>query len=185
MGAVTFVLLIACANVANLLLVRAAARERELAIRAALGSSPWRIIRQLLAESLVLAIGGALGGLALAWAGIKLLIALAPTNLPRLDEVSIDPMVLLFASLAALVAAGLFGMAPAIRASRPDLADVLRASGRAPGLGGGKLLRNGVVMAEVALSFVLLVGGGLMVRSFIELANTNPGFQPRGLLTFH
>src|SRR5205814_3375228 len=99
-------------------------------------------------------------------------------------EVSIDPLVLGFATLAALAAAAVFGIVPAVRASRPDLADVLRASGRTPGLGGGKLLRNGVVMAEVALSFVLLVGGGLMVRSFIQLANTNPGFQPRGLLTF-
>src|SRR5205809_3882603 len=184
MGAVTFVLLIACANVANLLLVRAAARERELAIRAALGSSPWRIIRQLLSESLLLAVGGAVLGLGLAWAGIKLLIALAPTNLPRLDEVSIDPVVLGYASLAAIVAAAIFGVAPALRASRPDLADVLRASGRAPGLGGGKMLRYGVVTAEVATSIVMLVGGGLMVRSFIELANTNLGFQPRGLLTF-
>jgi len=184
MGAVIFVLLIACANVANLLLVRAAARERELAIRAAIGSSPWRIVRQLLAESLVLALGGALLGLALAWAGIRLLVALAPDNLPRLEAVSIDPMVLLFATLAAVVCAALFGIVPAMRASRPDLADVLRATGRAPGLGGGKLLRNGVVMAEVALSFVLLVGAGLMVRSFIQLANTDPGFNPRGVLTF-
>ena len=184
MGAVTFVLLIACANVANLLLVRAAARERELAIRAALGSSPWRIIRQLLAESLLLAGGGAVLGLVLAWAGIKVLIALAPTNLPRLDEVSIDPFVLGFATLAALVAAALFGLVPALRASRPDLADVLRASGRTPGLGGGQLLRNAVVTAEVALSFVLLVGGGLMVRSFIELSGTRPGFDAKGLLTF-
>ena len=184
MGAVTFVLLIACANVANLLLVRAAARERELAIRAALGSSPWRIVRQLLAESLLLALGGALLGLGLAWAGIKLLIALAPTNLPRLDEVSIDPWVLGFATLAAVVAAALFGLVPALRASRPDLADVLRASGRTPGLGGGKLLRNGVVTAEVALSFVLLVGGGLMARSFIELSRTRPGFDAKGMLTF-
>jgi len=185
MGAVTFVLLIACANVANLLLVRAAARERELAIRAALGSSPWRIVRQLLSESVVLAIGGALLGLALAWAGIKLLIALAPTNLPRLGDVTIDPWVLGFATLSALVAAALFGVVPALRASRPDLADVLRASGRTPGLGGGRLLRNGVVIAEVALSFVLLIGGGLMVRSFIALARTNPGFDSRGLLTFN
>lgn len=184
MGAVTFVLLVACANVANLLLVRAAARERELAIRAALGSSPWRIVRQLLSESVVLALGAALLGLLLAWAGIKVLIALAPANLPRLDAVSIDPMVLLFTTLAALAAAALFGVVPALRASRPDLADVLRASGRSPGLGGGKLLRNSVVMAEVALSFVLLIGGGLMVRSFIELSRTNPGFDPRGVLTF-
>ena len=184
MGAVTFVLLIACANVANLLLVRAAARERELAIRSALGSSPWRIIRQLLTESLVLSLGGALLGLGLAYAGIKLLIALAPANLPRLDDVSIDLSVLLFATLSAIVAAALFGLVPALRAARPDLAGVLRATGRTPGLGGGKLLRNGVVVAEVALSFVLLIGGGLMVRSFIELSRVNPGYDPEGVLTF-
>ena len=184
MGAVTFVLLIACANVANLLLVRAAARERELAIRAALGSTPWLIIRQLLSESLVLALGGAALGLALAWAGIRVLVALAPANLPRLGDVNIDLMVLGFTTLAALLAAALFGMVPAFRASRPDLADVLRAAGRTPGLGGGKLLRNAVVTAEVALSFVLLIGGGLMVRSFIELSRVKPGYDPAGVLTF-
>ena len=184
MGAVTFVLLIACANVANLLLVRAAARERELAIRAALGSTPWLIIRQLLSESLVLALGGAALGLALAWAGIRVLVALAPANLPRLGNVSIDLMVLGFTTLAALVAAAVFGLVPAFRASRPDLADVLRAAGRTPGLGGGKLLRNAVVTAEVALSFVLLVGGGLMVRSFVELSRVKPGYDPTGVLTF-
>ena len=184
MGAVTFVLLIACANVANLLLVRAAARERELAIRAALGSTPWLIIRQLLSESLVLAVGGAALGLALAWAGIRVLVALAPANLPRLGDVNIDVMVLGFTTLAALLAAALFGMVPAFRASRPDLADVLRAAGRTPGLGGGKLLRNAVVTAEVALSFVLLVGGGLMVRSFVELSRVKPGYDPNGVLTF-
>ena len=185
MGAVTFVLLIACANVANLLLVRAAARERELAIRAALGSSPWRIVKQLLSESLVLSAGGALLGLALAYAGIKLLVLLAPANLPRLDNVNIDVAVLAFATLAAIIAAGLFGMVPALRASRPELADVLRASGRTPSLGGGKLLRSSVVVAEVALSFVLLIGGGLMVRSFIELSRVRPGYDPAGVLTMN
>jgi predicted permease len=183
-GAVLFVLLIACANVANLLLVRASARERELAVRAALGSSPWRLVRQMLAESLVLAGGGALLGLALAYAGIKLLVVLAPENLPRLGAVRIDLLVLTFAVLAAVVSAALFGAVPSIRASRPDLAELLRAGGRTPGLHGGKLLRNGVVMAEVALSFVLLIGCGLMVRSFVELQRTNPGYDPRGVLTF-
>jgi putative ABC transport system permease protein len=184
MGAVAFVLLIACANVANLLLVRTAAREQELAVRVALGGSSWRIVRQLLAESLVLAGAGALLGLGLAWAGIKFLVALAPTNLPRLDAVHIDLAVLGYLSLAALLSAVLFGLAPAVRAARPDLADVLRRAGRSAGLAGGSLLRNGVVIAEVALSFVLLVGGGLMVRSFVALAHTNPGFDTRGVLTF-
>ncbi|HEU4566306.1 MAG TPA: ABC transporter permease [Gemmatimonadaceae bacterium] len=184
MGAVGFVLLIACANVANLLLVRAAARERELAVRAALGSSPWRLVRQMLVESLVLAAGGALIGLALAWAGIRLLVALAPANLPRLDAVRIDPVVLAFTVLVSLLAAALFGIAPALRAARPDLAEVLRATGRTPGLHGGRLLRNGVVMAEVALSFVLLIGCGLMVRSFVALQRGDPGYDASGVLTF-
>jgi predicted permease len=184
MGAVIFVLLIACANVANLQLVRAAARERELAVRAAMGSSPWRIVRQLVIESLVLSITGALLAIALAYGGVKLLVALAPANLPRLDAIGIDLTVLGFATLAAVIAAGLFGVMPAIRASKPELADVLRSSGRVPGLGGGKLLIGGVVVAEVALSFVLLIGAGLMVRSFVELSRVAPGFESRGVLTF-
>ncbi|HSA57496.1 MAG TPA: ABC transporter permease [Gemmatimonadaceae bacterium] len=184
MGAVTFVLLIACANVANLLLVRAAAREGELAVRVAMGSSPWRIVRQLVAESLVLSLTGAVLAVGLAHAGIRLLTALAPANLPRLGAIDIDFAVLGFATLAAIVAAALFGLVPALRASRPELADVLRAAGRTGGLAGGRLLRNGVVVAEVALSFVLLVGGGLMVRSFVELSRVRPGYDPNGVLTF-
>ena len=184
MGAVAFVLLIACANVANLLLVRASARGRELAVRAALGSSPWRLVRQMLSESLVLAGAGAVVGVAFAYAGVRLLVALAPANLPRLDDVRMDPLVLGFAAAAALVAAALFGVVPALRASRPNVGDVLRASGRTPGLQGGRLLRNGVVVAEVALSFVLLVGGGLMVRSFVALTRSDPGYDSRNMLTF-
>jgi putative ABC transport system permease protein len=184
MGAVAFVLLIACANVANLLLVRASARTRELAVRAALGSTAGRLVRQMLAESLVLAAAGALAGLALAWAGIRLLLVLAPANLPRLDAVRIDPLVLTFTVAASVLAAAIFGIVPALRASRPDLAEVLRASGRSPALQGGSLLRSGVVMAEVALSFVLLVGCGLMVRSFVALQRTDPGYDPRNVLTF-
>jgi putative ABC transport system permease protein len=184
MGAVVFVLLIACANVANLLLVRAGARTRELAVRAALGGSPGRLVRQMLAESLVIATLGALAGLALAWGGIRVLLAMAPANLPRLDAVGIDPAVLGFTVLASLLAAALFGIVPAVRAARPDLAEVLRASGRSPALQGGSLLRSGVVMAEVALSFVLLVGSGLMVRSFLALQATDPGFDASGVLTF-
>jgi putative ABC transport system permease protein len=184
MGAVTFVLLIACANVANLLLVRAASRERELAVRAAMGSSRWRIVRQLVIESLVLALSGALLAVGLAYAGTRLLVALSPANLPRLGAVDIDVTVLGFATLAAVVAALLFGLVPALRAARPQLADVLRTSGRNAGLARGRLLRNGVVVAEVALSFVLLVGGGLMVRSFVALARVHPGYDPSGVLTF-
>ena len=184
MGAVIFVLLIACANVANLLLVRASARERELAVRAALGSSPWRLVRQLLAESVMISLLAAMLGLALAYGGIKLLTVLAPSNLPRLDTVRIDPIVLAFTVVASLLSAVLFGLVPAVRASRPDLADVLRQGGRSPGLSGAKLLRNAVVAVEVALSFVLLIGCGLMVRSFAALQKSDPGYDPNGVLTF-
>jgi putative ABC transport system permease protein len=184
MGAVIFVLLIACANVANLLLVRASQRERELAVRAAIGGSPWMIVRQLLAESLLLAAIAAAIGIGLAKLGIELLLQLSPANLPRLADVGIDPMVLAFTVAAALAASVLFGLVPALRASSPDLAQVLRASGRAPSLGGVARLRNGVIVAEVALSFVLLIGSGLMIRSFVALARTDPGFDPNGVLTF-
>ncbi|MFI5229761.1 MAG: ABC transporter permease, partial [Gemmatimonadales bacterium] len=184
MGAVTFVLLIACANVANLLLVRASQRERELAVRSALGGSPFTIVRQLLTESVLLAGGGALIGVGLAELGIRLLLRLAPANLPRLADVSVDSVVLAFAVLASFVAVIVFGVAPALRASRPDLAQVLRASGRAPSLTASARLRTAVIVAEVALSFVLLVGSGLMVRSFIALTSVDLGFDPARTVVF-
>jgi putative ABC transport system permease protein len=184
MGAVVFVLLIACANVANLLLVRAGARERELAVRTALGGSRLRLVRQLLTESVTLALIGGVLGLVLARLGVRLLLFLDPENLPRLGHVAIDPAALGFAALAALVAAVVFGLPPAIRASRPDVIDVLRKTGRTAGLGAGRWLRAVVVVSEVALSFVLLVGAGLMIRSFIALQHTDPGFDPKGVLTF-
>lgn len=184
MGSVIFLLLIACANVANLLLVRASLREHEFAVRAALGASRWRLIQPLLTESLALAVMGTALGLALAWAGIRELRALAPENLPRLDSIRIDGTVLGFASLAGLLAAALFGMAPAWRATLPALMNVLRGSGRTAGLAGGATVRNFVVVAEVTLSFVLLVGSGLMFRSFLDLQRIDPGFDPNHLLTF-
>jgi predicted permease len=183
MGAVTFLLLIACANVANLLLVRMSLRERELAVRTALGGSRWRLIRQMLAESLLLAGAGTLLGIGIAYAGIRELIAISPANLPRLENIAIDPTVLGFSILAGLGAAAIFGIAPALRASRPDVMDMLRGGGRNAGLAGGKL-RNIVAVVEVALSFVLLIGSGLMVRSFIALQHVEPGFDPNHLLTF-
>ena len=184
MGGVSFVLLIACANVANLILVRTSRRERELAVRAALGGTRSRLVRQMLAEALVLGAGGAVLGLALAEAGIKLLIAIGPTNLPRVNDVGLDPFVLVFTAVAGLIAVALFGIVPALRASRPDMMGTLRSSGRSAALGSARALRNGVVIAEVALAFVLLVGSGLMLRSFIAISHVDPGFDADGVLEF-
>jgi len=183
-GAVIFLLLIACANVANLMLVRASLRERELAVRTALGGGWWRVARQIVAEALLLAFAGAAGGLGLAALGLHQLRVIAPADLPRLDAIAIDPIVVAFAVLAAIFAAVVFGLAPAWRASRPDVAQVLRSAGRTAGLGSAGWLRSGVVIAEVALCFVLLIGSGLMFRSFLALIRINPGFEPHGLLTF-
>src|SRR6266478_4596548 len=184
MGAVIFLLLIACANVANLLLVRASLRERELAVRAAIGASWWQLARQMLAEAFLLAALGAMGGLALAWLGIHELLVIAPENLPRLDTIRIDSVVLAFTVVAGLVAAAIFGLASAWRAARPDVMNVLRGTSRNEGLASGGPLRMLVVVVEVALSFVLLIGSGLMFRSFLELQRIDPGFDPHGLLTF-
>ena len=183
-GAVIFLLLIACANVANLLLVRASLRGRELAVRSALGAGRWRLATEILGEAIVLAACGSVAGSALAWAGIRELLAIAPASLPRLQAISIDPAALAFATIAGLAAAAAFGMLPALRASRPDIAQVLRSSGRTAGLRSGSRLRNAAVIAQVALSFVLLIGSGLMFRSFFALQRIDRGFDPRGLLTF-
>ncbi|MBS1857182.1 MAG: ABC transporter permease [Acidobacteria bacterium] len=184
MGAVLFLLLIACANVANLLLVRASLRERELAVRTALGGNWWHLVTQMLAEALLLALAGGAAGVALASFAIAELRALAPANLPRLDAVAVDPSTIGFATLAALAAAALFGTIPAWRTARPDIAHVLRGAGRNAGLGRAGWLRSGVVVAEVALCFVLMIGSGLMFRSFLALNRIEPGFDARHLLTF-
>ena len=183
MGGVMFVLLIACANVANLILVRTSRRERELAVRAAMGGSRSRLIRQMLAEALVLGASGAALGLVLSQGGIDLLLAMGPAHLPRVGDVSIDTQVLAFTVLASLLAVALFGVVPALRASRPDLMFALRASGRSAGSGGGAL-RSGVAIAEVTLAFVLLIGSGLMLRSFIAITHVDPGFDSSGILEF-
>lgn len=184
MGSAIFLLLIACANVANLMLVRMSLRQRELAVRASLGASMARLVKQTLIESGLLALLGTVLGVMLAWLGIHQLLSVAPHNLPRLDAIRLDPLVLAFSALIGLGAAALFGIVPAVRTSRPDVMSILRGSSRTAGLAGGGFLRNTVVVAEVALCFVLLVGSGLMFRSFLALQQIDPGFDPRQLLTF-
>jgi predicted permease len=183
MASVIFLLLIACANVANLLLVRASLREREFAVRTALGGGRWHLIRQTGAEVLVLAILGSSAGLALAWVVVKQLLRLAPAGLPRVDTVHIDAGVVAFAAVMGLAAAALFGIVPVLRLARPNLMQILRTDGRAPALSGGSFFRSALVVAEVALCFILLVGSGLMLRSFIALQRVDPGFDSKGLLT--
>ena len=184
MGAAAFLLLIACANVANLLLVRMSLRERELAVRNALGGGRWDLIRQVLAEAILLAGAGTLFGLGIAWAAVHELASFALPNQPLLASAHLDPTVITFAMLFGVGAAALFGIGPALHVSRPALMTVLRSGGQNSLLAGGRLLRNGVVVAEIALSFALLVGAGLMLRSFLKLQNVDPGFDARNLLTF-
>ena len=184
MGAVIFLLLIACANVANLLLVRASLRERELAVRTAIGATWWDLAQQVLTEAFLLAAIGAAAGLGLAWLGIHELRVLAPANLPRLDSIRIDMPVLIFTALAGMLAGGIFGFASAWRASRLEVTSALKGGTRNEGLARGGRSRKMVVIAEVALSFVLLIGSGLMFRSFLELQRVNPGFDAHGLLKF-
>jgi putative ABC transport system permease protein len=186
LSAVGLVLLVACVNVANLLLVRAAEREREFAVRAALGAGSGRIIRQLLTESLLLAVASGALGLLLASVGVRSLLALLPAaaNVPRLDEVRLDWRAFAFTAAVSLLTGVLFGLVPALRAARPDLNEGLKESGR--GAGAGKRRRrlgNLLVAGEVALSLVLLVGAGLLLRSFILLQHTDPGFAVERLLT--
>jgi len=183
LGAVGFVLLIACANVANLLLVRAAEREREIAVRAALGGGQGRIIAQMLTESGVLAVAGGLLGLALAWTEIRMLVALQPAALPRLETVGIDGNVLLFTAGASLLAAFAFGAAPALKAASPNLANALKDRGSEAGGVRGNKVRTALVVTEVGLSLVLLIGAGLTVRSFTKLQQVKPGFDPENVLT--
>jgi len=184
LGAVGFVLLIACANIANLLLVRASERGREIAVRAAIGSGRGRIVAQMLTESLVLAAAGTLLGLLLAWQGIRVIKALGPANLPRLENVSLDAGAFLFAAVVTVVAALLFGLAPALRAVRGNLADRLRDRGTGTGGARGNKLRTALVVSEVTLSLVLLIGAGLMVRSFAAIQRVDPGFDPKNAVTF-
>jgi putative ABC transport system permease protein len=184
LGAVGFVLLIACANVANLLLANAVAREREIALRSALGAGRFRLMRQLISESILLGLVGATVGLLLAWGGLVALRAIAPANLPRLDELSIDGRVLAFTLGVAILTGILFGLVPALQATRIDLNDALKEGGRGAGGGmRGNRLRGMLVVIEIAVSLVLLAGAGLMMRSFWRMQQVDPGFQSANVLT--
>jgi putative ABC transport system permease protein len=182
LGAVGFVLLIACVNVANLLLARAAARQREVAVRAALGSGRWRLVRQFLTESMLLGLlGGAAGVFVAVW-GVDLALAVLPAgSLPRLQETGLDPHALLFTMVISILSGLVFGLAPAMHSSSANIVGSLKdgASTEGPRL----RILDGLVVAEVALAFVLLVGAGLMVRSFLRLASVDPGFRPEHTLT--
>ena len=178
LGAVAFVLLIACVNVANLLLARAAYRQQEIAVRTALGASRMRVVRQLLTESILLSIVSGLIGLGLSIWLVKLLIAISPANSPRVDEIGIDFRVFGFAFCVTVLAGVLFGLVPALQTSRPNLNEMLKDSGR-HGVESGRRNRVGslLIVSEIALSFVLLAGAGLLIKSFINLRQINPGFN--------
>jgi predicted permease len=183
LGAVALVLLISCANVSNLLLAKATGRTREIAIRAAVGASRGRIVRQLTTESLVLAMAAGAFGLLLALWGSSALVALAPNNLPRLEEVRIDGWVLAFTFAVSVTASLLFGLAPALHASRVDLNESLKlGASRVTAGGAAGRLRGALVVSEIALSVVLLAGAGLLIKSFVALHNVALGFRPENVL---
>ncbi len=184
LAAVGFVLLIACVNVANLLLARSTGRAREFAIRAALGASQGRVIRQLLTESMLLSLaGGGLGLLVAAW-GTSAGLAILPSTLPRAGDVRMDPRVLLFTLIISLLAGILFGLAPALKTSQPDLHETLKEGGR--GSSGARYRTQGIfVIVEMALAVVLLVGAGLTIRTLVGLWSVNPGFDPHNVLSFN
>ena len=186
LGAVGFVLLIACANVANLLLARAASRQKEISIRVALGAGRLRLLRQLLTESVILALVGAGLGLVLAKVGVNLIVAAYPDSIPRSGSIGLDVPVVVFTALVAIGTGLLFGLVPALHSSKPDLNDSLKDAARGSSGGVGRArLRSILVVSEVALSVVLLIGAGLMLRSFYTLIQVDPGFKTDRLLTFN
>ena len=184
MGVVGFLLLIACANVANLLLARATSRQQEIAIRRALGADRSRLVRQFLTESVLLALlSGVLGSFIAMW-GIEVLMALSPGNIPRLNEIALNWQVLLFTLFISLVTGVIFGLLPALHATNPNLTESLKEGGRSSTEGvRGTRLRNSLVVSEIAIALVLLIGAGLMIKSFIRLQKVDPGFHPERILT--
>ena len=184
-AAVGFVLLIACVNLANLLLSRSAARRREIGIRSSMGAGRGRLIRQFLTESVLLSAIGAAAGLALAWIGTRLLVNLSPNILPRATEIALNGRALAFTAGVAVLTGILFGLAPAIHMAKTDLMAALREGARGNAIGFRRnRLRSVLVMGEVALALVLLSGAGLLMRSFYRLQSIEPGFDPHGMLTF-
>jgi putative ABC transport system permease protein len=184
LGAVAFVLLIACANIASVLLARAESRHKEVALRAALGAGRWPLVRQFLAESLVLAVLGGGAGLVLGGLALRLILTMDPASVPRVQEIGIDGWVLGATTLVALVTGLVFGLVPAVQASRPNLVEALRVSGQRTTAGRDSLrLRRTLVVAEVALAVVLVTGAGLLIKSFARLLEVSSGFQPGGLVT--
>ncbi|HET9373133.1 MAG TPA: ABC transporter permease [Vicinamibacterales bacterium] len=186
LGAVGFVLLVACANVASLLLARASARQQEIAVRAALGASRRRLMRQLITESVVLALSGAIAGLAVAYAGTRALIAARPADIPRLERIGVDSTVVLVTLGVAVLTGLLFGLFPAFQATAQALTQTIREGGRGVGAGrAGHRVRAGLVVAEMALAVVLLMGAGLLIRSFVELTRVPTGFDVERGMTFN
>jgi putative ABC transport system permease protein len=183
LGAVAFVLLIACGNVANLLLARAASRQKEIAVRRALGAPRGRLLRQLLTESVLLAALGAILGVVLAYWGVRGLVASLPANVPRADEIRVDGTVLAFTGALALFTGLLFGIAPAWKMSTGGLQGALRDEGRGTAGPAHQRLRNALVVTEIALALILLVGAGLLVRSFVRVLDADAGFRPERVLT--
>jgi predicted permease len=185
LGAVGLVMLVVCANVAGLMVARTAARETELAVRTAIGAGRGRIVRQLVTESLVLALGGGVLGFGLGIAGTALLVRAAPPDIPRLEHVGIDGAIFAFSSAMAVLAGVFFGLAPALQASRRDLRSRLQSGGRgSAGRFGGVRLRRALVVSELAVAIILLVGAGLLLRSFAKLQRVDPGFRADGLMAF-